>query len=80
MILSPSEEYSIKEVVNLIAESFKFKGKIIFDQNYSDGQLKKTVSNQKLMKYFPDFTFTPLGEGIFQTVEWFNTNYLKARI
>lgn len=55
LILSPSEEYSIKEIVNIIAESFNFTGKIIFDSKYSDGQLKKTVSNEKLMKYFPDF-------------------------
>ena len=80
LILSPTEEYSIKEVVNLIAESFKFAGKIIFDQNYPDGQFKKTVSNKKLLKYFPDFTFTPLDKGIIQSVNWFNTNYLKSRI
>ena len=60
LILSPSEEYSIKEIVLLLKELFDFTGEVIFDLNYSDGQLKKTVSNEKLMKYFPDFSFTSL--------------------
>lgn len=33
------------------------------DSSKSDGQFKKTASNEKLMKYLPDFKFTPFHEG-----------------
>lgn len=34
-----------------------------FDTSRADGQFKKTASNEKLMKYLPDFQFTPFEEG-----------------
>lgn len=34
-----------------------------FDTSKSDGQFKKTASNEKLLKHLPDFKFTPFEEG-----------------
>jgi GDP-L-fucose synthase len=34
---------SIKDVAEMIAEAFEFKGKLLFDTTKSDGQYKKTV-------------------------------------
>uniref|UniRef100_A0A674C3F3 GDP-L-fucose synthase n=1 Tax=Salmo trutta TaxID=8032 RepID=A0A674C3F3_SALTR len=50
-----------------------------FDTSKSDGQMKKTASNAKLRRYLPDFTFTPLSEGIKKTCDWFVNNYDIAR-
>ena len=50
-----------------------------FDTSKADGQFKKTASNQKLRKYLPDFRFTPLKEGIRESVTWFCDNYDIAR-
>ncbi|KAK5914224.1 hypothetical protein CgunFtcFv8_008680 [Champsocephalus gunnari] len=58
------EELSIKEAEDLIAKALDFTGKIQFDTTMSDGQMKKTVSNAKLRHYHPNFTFTPLNEGL----------------
>jgi GDP-L-fucose synthase len=81
IILSVGEadEVSIKDVVEMIAEAADFKGTLIFDTTKSDGQFKKTASNAKLMSILPDFKFTPMKEGIRQSVEWFVANYDTAR-
>ncbi|KAJ3583766.1 hypothetical protein NHX12_015588 [Muraenolepis orangiensis] len=51
----------------------------MYDTSLSDGQLKKTANNAKLRSYLPDFTFTPLREGIKMTCDWFVKNYDTAR-
>ena len=33
------------------------------DTSKSDGQFKKTASNAKLMRYLPNFAFTPFDKG-----------------
>uniref|UniRef100_A0A4W5PVC4 GDP-L-fucose synthase n=1 Tax=Hucho hucho TaxID=62062 RepID=A0A4W5PVC4_9TELE len=73
------EELPIKDAVEMIADALDFKGQIVFDTSKSDGQIKKTASNTKLRRYLPDFTFTPLSEGIKKTCDWFVHNYDIAR-
>ena len=52
MIISPSEEISIKDVSEIIYNSMNNKNDIEFDKNSSDGQYKKTVDNSYLKKTF----------------------------
>lgn len=75
IILSTSEEISIKDVVSVIVEAMNFKGNVIFDKTKPDGQFRKPSDNSKLMSYLPDFKFTPFDVGIKETVEWFEKNY-----
>lgn len=82
--IDESEEITINQAAQLVAEAamkLEPRVKIILqnDTNYSDGQLKKTASNKKLRKYLPNFTFTPIKEGIYSSVEWFWKNYETAR-
>ncbi|GFT62060.1 GDP-L-fucose synthase [Trichonephila clavipes] len=81
IILSVDEdqEVSIKNAALTVAEAFDFEGEIIFDATKSDGQYKKTASNEKLRKYKPDFVFTPFKEAVKETVDWFIANYETAR-
>ena len=60
--VSEKEEVSIAQVAHHIAEAMDFKGKIIFDTTKSDGQFKKTACNDKLVKLYPEFQFTPISE------------------
>jgi GDP-L-fucose synthase len=73
IILSVSEnqENSIEEVGRIIAKKYDYEHMIDFDTSYSDGQYKKTVSNDKLKQIIGDFEFTNITNGINQTVEWF---------
>lgn len=81
IILSVGEEdeVSIRDLVDMIAESMEFKGKIVCDTSKSDGQYKKTASNAKLRKLYPEFKFTPIKEGIATTTKWFLENFDTLR-
>jgi GDP-L-fucose synthase len=79
IILSTSEEISIKEVVGVITELMNFKGNIKWDSSKPDGQFKKPSDNSKIKNYLPDFKFTPLYDGLKETIEYFEKNYTFLR-
>lgn len=85
IILSVGEEdeVSIGEAAQAVADAFTKLTNITmtldYDQNFSDGQFKKTASNKKLRAYLPSFQFTPFALGIEHTVRWFIDNYEQAR-
>jgi len=81
IILSVPEaaEVTIKEAALAVVEGMGYTGKVTFDTSKSDGQLKKTACNDKLMSLNPDFKFTAFREGVAKTCKWFETNYDVAR-
>ena len=79
VILSTSEEISIKDVVLMIAEIFEFKGKVIFDSDKPDGQLRKPSDNSVIKSMFPDYKFTPIETGLRKSITWFIENYENIR-
>lgn len=79
IILSTSDEVSIKDVVDIIVELLNFKGKVVFDKTKPEGQFRKPSDNSKIKNYLPKFKFTPLYDGLKETVEWFETNYPNVR-
>jgi len=79
LIVSGDEEISIKDLVGLLVDEFKFKGKVIFDKTKPDGQLRKPSDNSKIKELLPDFEYTPFEQGIKETVNWFIENYDGAR-
>ena len=80
LILSTSNEISIKKLVGLIVDAMDFNGNVIFDDKKPDGQFRKPADNSKLMNLIPNFKFTPIEEGIQDTVDWFIENFKEARI
>ena len=79
IIISPSKQVTIKELVELIVNISNFRGKVIFDETKSDGQLIKNTNNKKLRSILPDFKFTPIEIGFEKTINWFFENYERAR-
>ena len=79
IIFSTSYEISIIDLVDLLVKEFNFKGKVIFDKSKPDGQYRKPSDNSKLKSFLPDFNFTPIEEGVKETVNWFIKNYEKTR-
>ena len=79
LIISGDEEVSIKDLVGLLVDEFKFKGKVVFDKTKPDGQLRKPSDNSKIKELMPDFEYTPFEQGIKETVNWFIENYDEAR-
>jgi GDP-L-fucose synthase len=70
LIISSGESFSIREVVDEIVIAVEFPGEVIWDTDHDVGQKEKIPGNQKLMSLIPGFEFTPLREGIEQTVAW----------
>lgn len=81
IILSGNEasEITIKEVSELIAKAYDYSEYITYDTGYTDGQYKKTADNSKLMGILGDFAFTPIEQGIQESVNWFIQNNHNCR-
>jgi GDP-L-fucose synthase len=79
IILSTSEEISIKDVVDMIIEIMNFKGEVIFDSTKPDGQFRKPSDNSKIKHYLPNFKFTPFYDGLKETIEYFENYYNIVR-
>jgi GDP-L-fucose synthase len=65
--------------VNLITKKMGFKGKIKWNTNEPDGQLRKPSDNSKLRKIIPNLKFTPIEQAIQETVSFFELNYNSIR-
>lgn len=80
VILSSGNEISIKDVVSIIAKIFNFKGNIIFDRSRPEGQFRKPSDNSEIRNMFPNFKFTPIEEGLEESICWFRENYPIIRL
>ena len=79
IIFSTSTETSNKELVEMVVELLRFKGKLIWRTDKPDGQFRKPSDNSKLNKYLPKFNYTPLYEGLKKTILWFEEHYPNIR-
>jgi GDP-L-fucose synthase len=79
IILSTSDEISIREVVDLLVELFNFKGNVVFDTTKPEGQYRRPSDNSRILQYMPNFQFTPFYDAMKESVEWFINNYEIAR-
>ena len=76
MMAVNEQEYSIKQVVDIIAERFKIKtNKIKFDTSKPNGQYRKPAKTDVPS----DFKFVSLEEGINKTIDWFLDNKENIR-
>jgi GDP-L-fucose synthase len=78
LVLSVDKEENMHDIAKLICQHMDFTGKIIYNQQM-EGQLRKPSDNSKLRQLVPEFEFTPLEDGIQETVEWFLKNYEVCR-
>ena len=79
IILSTSEEISIRDVVDLIVKHLDFDGQVVWESHKPDGQFRTQSDNSKLLSYIPEFKFTSLDEGLKETIKWFVDNYKTCK-
>jgi GDP-L-fucose synthase len=79
IIVSPSNETSIEEIITTICDILKFKNKIVFDTSKPEGQFKKPSDNSYLKSIIGDYNFTPIRDGLEETIEYFIKNYNTLR-
>lgn len=71
MIMASDRGIAIRELANLIADLTQFKGKIIFDTSKPEGQSRRVLISKKFKKFYPDFHFTSIRDGLKLTIDWF---------
>tara|TARA_A100001515_G_scaffold67712_1_gene53860 strand:- start:1114 stop:2046 length:933 start_codon:yes stop_codon:yes gene_type:complete len=75
-----TDEYSIREVANMICDILKYDGELRWQSDQPSGQHRKPSSNQKLLDLgWKKQDYTPLKEGLKKTCEWFIMNYPNIR-
>lgn len=79
IILSTSQQTTIREIVELIAKYMNFTGEIIFDASKPEGQIRKPSDTTPLKLTFPEYEFISIEDGIKQTTEWFVSNINTIR-
>lgn len=67
--VAPNFNYSIDEMAKIALEVTGKDYEIIYNRPDLDGQFRKDVSNNKLLKIFPFFKFTGLKEGLKQVYD-----------
>jgi GDP-L-fucose synthase len=73
------EQVSISDLAQIISEEVGFSGKVVFDSTKPDGQFQKPSSNQKLRDLGWNGNYTPLREGLRETIKFFEENYPNVR-
>jgi len=79
VIISNSQEISIKEIVEKIVGIFGYTGNIVYDSSKPNGQYRKPSDNSFLRSIIGDFEFTPIDVGLNQTVNYFIDQYDMIR-
>ena len=79
IIVSPEENYKISEIVDIICRILNFNGDVIYTKQIGSGVFKKPTSNKIFRQFFPNFKFTPIEQGLSETIEYFIKNYETVR-
>jgi GDP-L-fucose synthase len=75
-----SQEYSLKQIIELICKFLDYQGDIIFDKTKPKGQIRKPSSNQKFIESgWREENYTSIEVGLKKTCEWFMINYPNIR-
>lgn len=69
--IGSSSEIKIKDLVTLIANKMKYKGKIVWDKTKPDGQIRRKLNTQKAKGEFGFIAKTELDAGLTKTINWY---------
>jgi nucleoside-diphosphate-sugar epimerase len=80
MNISSGVPTSIRELIETVADLCGYKGRLEWDPTKPDGQRHKVYDVTRLHARVPDFTPTPLREGLRRTIAWFQREHATARL
>ncbi|HLY25442.1 MAG TPA: NAD-dependent epimerase/dehydratase family protein [Aggregatilineales bacterium] len=69
--LAQNQGYRVSELVELIRQALGYAGKINYNPRFQDGAPKKVMDDRLFRQRFPDFEFTPMEQGIRDTVAYY---------
>jgi len=73
--LGSSEEISIKDLIELVAELTEFKGRIKWDKSKPDGQPRRKLNVERAWREFGFRSSTNLRGGLQQTIRWYQQTF-----
>ena len=78
--IGSSQEYSLKQIIELICKYLDYQGDIVFDKTKPKGQIRKPSSNEKFIDSgWREENYTSIEAGLKKTCEWFMINYPNIR-
>jgi len=77
-IVAADNGVTIAALAKTIARTMDYTGPILFDQGQPEGVLIKRIVSSRFSSLFPDFQFTPLQEGLTETIRWFLSHHEQA--
>jgi GDP-L-fucose synthase len=69
--LAQNKAYSITEIAKIAAEALDYNVEFVFNTKYADGAPFKILDNKLFRENYPSFSFTPLNEGIKNTIDYY---------
>jgi len=75
VIISTSNETSIKQAVTMITSILDFKGKIIWNTDKPEGQFRKPTDTSKMKSIIKNYKFIKFEKGLEETIKYFVNNY-----
>lgn len=73
--LAQNTGLSVRELVGIIQAKFNYHGQLTWDPSKPDGAPRKVMDDTKFRQVFPGFQFTNFGEGIAETVKYYESVY-----
>jgi GDP-L-fucose synthase len=64
---------SISDLLNIIISECKFTGNINWNRSMPDGAPRKVMADNRFKKNIPNFVFTPLKDGLKETVKYYQS-------
>ena len=72
--IGSGKEYAIRELVEIIADECKFRGKIVWDTTKPNGQPRRQLDTRRAEKYIGFHAKTTLRQGLASTVAWYENS------
>ncbi|MCG3204423.1 MAG: GDP-L-colitose synthase [Elusimicrobia bacterium] len=79
MIISPSSDISVRELVDDVTHLLNFKGTVYWDASQPDGRFSRKTDVSKFRRLLPDFKMTSFNVGLKAMVEDFCKRFPQVR-
>lgn len=79
IIVANNIEYPIVDILSYIIDIMNYKGEMKFLTDKPNGQFRKPSLTNKLESILGKQQYTPIYEGLKETIEWFENNYANIR-
>lgn len=73
--IGQSDGLSVKDLLELVVHATGFTGQVAWDSDKPDGAPRKVMDNVLFRQRLPEFSFTPLDQGMDETIAWYRSIY-----